>query len=83
MMSSLRRLHHGLRATEHANMLAESISPILMSSSSALTTVMSSIRECGLLKLALSPFRLVQFPANCSKRSDPSAKCRGSFIELV
>ena len=54
------KTHHGLRATEHANMLAESISPILDDLSSALNNSNefnpSELR--GPLKLALSPFLL-------------------------
>lgn len=54
------KTHHGLRATEHANMLAESISPILDELSSALNNSNefdpSELR--GPLKLALSPFLL-------------------------
>ncbi|MGF1814514.1 LysR family transcriptional regulator, partial [Vibrio splendidus] len=54
------KTHHGLRATEHANMLAESISPILDDLSLALNNSNefnpSELR--GPLKLALSPFLL-------------------------
>ena len=54
------KTHHGLRATEHANMLAESISPILDELSLALNNSNefdpSELR--GPLKLALSPFLL-------------------------
>ncbi|MEZ9299167.1 LysR family transcriptional regulator [Vibrio splendidus] len=54
------KTHHGLRATEHANMLAESIAPILDELSSALNNSNefdpSELR--GPLKLALSPFLL-------------------------
>ena len=54
------KTHHGLRATEHANMLAESISPILDDLSLALNNSNefnpSELR--GSLKLALSPFLL-------------------------
>ncbi|MFA0309696.1 LysR family transcriptional regulator [Vibrio splendidus] len=54
------KTHHGLRATEHANMLAESIAPILDELSSALnnSNEFDPSKLRGPLKLALSPFLL-------------------------
>lgn len=54
------KTHHGLRATEHANMLAESISPILDELSSALnnSNEFNPKELNGVIKLALSPFIL-------------------------
>lgn len=54
------KTHHGLRATEHANMLAESISPILDELSSALnnSNEFDPKELNGVIKLALSPFIL-------------------------
>ncbi|MEZ8718768.1 LysR family transcriptional regulator [Vibrio splendidus] len=54
------KTHHGLRATEHANMLAESISPILDELSSALnnSNEFNPKELNGVIKIALSPFIL-------------------------
>ncbi|WP_261904812.1 LysR family transcriptional regulator [Vibrio fortis] len=54
------KTHHGLRATEHANMLAESISPILDELSCAINTSneFNPAELQGIIKVALSPYLL-------------------------
>ncbi|MUJ18622.1 LysR family transcriptional regulator [Aliivibrio fischeri] len=54
------KTHHGLRATEYANQLAESISPILDELSSTLneSNEFNPQELEGVIKLALSPFLL-------------------------
>lgn len=54
------KTHHGLRATEYANQLAESISPILDELSSTLneSNEFDPKKLEGVIKLALSPFLL-------------------------
>ncbi|MCP3698162.1 MAG: LysR family transcriptional regulator, partial [Aliivibrio sp.] len=54
------KTHHGLRATEYANQLAESISPILDDLSSTLneSNEFNPQELDGVIKIALSPFLL-------------------------
>ena len=54
------KTHHGLRATEYANQLAESVSPILDELSSTLneSNEFNPKELTGVIKLALSPFIL-------------------------
>ncbi|MEF1278812.1 LysR family transcriptional regulator, partial [Vibrio fortis] len=54
------KTHHGLRATEHANLLAESISPILDELSCALnnSNEFNPAELQGIIKVALSPYLL-------------------------
>ncbi|MGF1806612.1 LysR family transcriptional regulator, partial [Aliivibrio sifiae] len=54
------KTHHGLRATEYANQLAESISPILDELSSTLneSNEFNPQELDGVIKIALSPFLL-------------------------
>ena len=63
------KTHHGLRATEHANMLAESISPILDELSSALNSSNEFNPEelQGVVKVALSPYLLTSLSSKLFK----------------